>query len=93
MVTWLESDITLHHNTNYYSNLDSIHILGPLATTTNLQVPEPRRIRLPQPLHEHLGFVSQSLQTYVVARIVLIGDSVNYPGCVIMVTCACCPCP
>ena len=48
MATWLESDIILHHNTDYHSNLDSIHILGPLATTASLQqVPEPRRSRLP----------------------------------------------
>ena len=40
-------------------HIDSIHILGPLATTASLQqVPEPRRSRLPQLLHEHLGFVS-----------------------------------
>ena len=58
LVAWLESDITLHHNTSYHSNLDSIHILGPLATTASLQVPEPRRSRLPQLLHEHLGFMS-----------------------------------
>ena len=59
MATWLESDIILHHNTDYHSNLDSIHILGPLATTASLQqVPEPRKSRLPQLLHEHLGFVS-----------------------------------
>ena len=60
MVAWLESDITLHHNTSYHSNLDCIHILGPLATTASLQqVPEPRST-LPhdQLLHEHLGFMS-----------------------------------
>ena len=59
MVAWLEFYIILHHNTGYHSNLDSIHILEPLATTASLQqVPEPRRSRLPQLLHEHLGFVS-----------------------------------
>ena len=58
MVAWLESDVTLHHNTSYHSNLDS-RIQGPLATTASLQqVPEPRRSRLPQLLHEYLGFVS-----------------------------------
>ena len=59
MVAWLESDIILHHNTGYHSNLDSIHILGTLATIASLQeVPEPRRSRLPQLLHEHLGYMS-----------------------------------
>ena len=58
MAAWLESDIILHHNTDYHNNLDSIHILGPLATTaSSQQVPEPRS-RLLQLLHEHLGFVS-----------------------------------
>ena len=62
MAAWLESDIILHHNTDYHSNparLYTYTALGPLATTASLQqVPEPRRSRLPQLLHEHLGFVS-----------------------------------
>ena len=47
-------------NTMIPCNLDSIHILGLLATTASLQqVPELRKNRLPQLQHEHLqGFVS-----------------------------------
>ena len=55
----LESDITLHHDTSYHSNLDSIDKLGPLAKIVSLQqVQSLEDIDYHQPLHEHLGFVS-----------------------------------